>query len=231
MTEVVVLSNSLGTTSGLWDRQLPALEPRFRVVRYEHRGRTSVEALARDLLELLDAEGVERAHLCGVSLGGAVAMWLGANVPDRVDRLVLACTTSRFPDPGRYRERAQLVRAEGTTSLVDATLDRWFTPGFAERERFAAMLRAAPREEYAACCEAVAAWDFYGRLGEIAAPTLVVAGSEDPTVPPQEAERLAAAIPDARLIVLEGAAHLANAERPDAFNEAVLAHLGGGPDR
>lgn len=225
MTETVVLSNALGTTSELWDRQLPALEPRFRVLRYEHRARPTVEALARDVLGLLDAEGVTRAHFCGVSLGGAVGMWLGANASDRIDRLVLACTSARFPDPEKYRERADLVRAEGTSSLVDATLDRWFTPAFDERARFAARLAAAPREEYAACCEAVAAWDFGERLGEIAAPTLVVGGREDPTVPPEEAERLADAIPGARVVILDRARHLANVERAEEFNEAVLAHL------
>jgi 3-oxoadipate enol-lactonase len=227
VSEAVVLSNALGTTSGLWDRQLVALEPRFRVLRSEHRARPSVELLARDVLDLLDAEGVERAHVCGVSLGGAVAMWLGANAPDRVDRLVLACTTARFPDPERYRERAELVRREGTAPVADATLDRWFTPAFAERDRFHAMLLAAPRAEYAAGCEAVAGWDFRGRLGEIAAPTLVVAGAEDPTVTADEAERLAAAIPAARLVVLAGARHLANVERAEEFNAAVLAHLAG----
>lgn len=227
MTEALVLSNSLGTTSELWNAQLPAFEPRFRVLRYEHRGRTSVEALARDVLDLLDAEGIERAHLCGISLGGAVCMWLGANAPDRVDRLVLACTVPCFPDPERYRERAALVRAEGTSSLVEASLDRWFTPSFPERERFAAMLRAAPREEYAAGCEAVAAWDFRDRLREIGAPTLVVGGADDPTVPPDQARDLGAAIPGARVTILDGARHLANVERPEAFNAAVLAHLEG----
>lgn len=225
MKAALVLSNSLGTTSELWDRQLPALEPRFRVLRYEHRARTTVDALARDVLDLLDAEGVERAHFCGVSLGGAVGMWLGANAPDRVDRLVLACTAARFPDPEKYRERAELVRAEGTASLVDATLDRWFTPAFDERTRFAAMLAATPREEYAAGCEAVAAWDFGARLGEITAPTLVVGGRDDPTVPPEQAERLADAIPGARVVILDGARHLANVERAEEFNQVVSAHF------
>ncbi|HZT16199.1 MAG TPA: alpha/beta fold hydrolase [Gaiellaceae bacterium] len=225
MTEAIVLSNALGTTSRLWDGQLPALAPRFRVLRYEHRARPSVELLARDVLELLDAEGIERAHFCGISLGGAVGMWLGANAAERVDHLVLACTAAQFPDPERYRERAVLVRDEGTEPVVDATLDRWFTPSFPDRALFRAMLRAAPREAYASCCEAVASWDFRDRLGEIAAPTLVVAGSDDPTVPPDDAERLAAAIPGARLAVLEGARHLANVEQAARFNELVIAHF------
>ena len=227
MTEAIVLSNSLGTTSRLWDRQLPALEPRFRVLRYEHRARPDVELLARDVIDLLDAEGIERAHFCGISLGGAVGMWLGANAAERVDRLVLACTAARFPDPERYRERAVLVHDEGTAPIVDATLDRWFTPAFEDRALYRAMLLAAPREAYATCCEAVASWDFRDRLGEIAVPTLVIGGVEDPTVPPEDAERLAAAIPAARLAVLAGAAHLANVEQAERFNEELLAHLTG----
>jgi 3-oxoadipate enol-lactonase len=225
MSATLVLSNSLGTTRELWDRQVPALEPHLRLLRYEHRGRDSVEALARDVLELLDAEGVERASFCGVSIGGAVGMWLGANAPERIDRLVLACTSARFGPPEAYRERAQLVRREGTAPIVEATLDRWFTPRFTEREPFRRMLLDAPREEYAACCEAVAKWDFRDDLTRISVPTLVVAGAEDPTSPPPHGQLIAEQVLGAALVVLPEAAHLANVEQADAFNAAVLEHL------
>ena len=223
MSEVVVLSNALGTNRAMWQGQLPALEPRFRVLRYEHRGRTSVGELARDVVELMDASGVERASFCGLSLGGAVGMQLAVSEPERVDRLVLACTTVRFPSG--YRERAALVREQGTAPVVDVTLDRWFTSRFLAREPYRQMLLDAPREDYARCCEAIAAWDFRERLPEIGAPTLVVAGAEDPVTTPDEAKDIAAGIPHARLVVLPGAAHLANVEQADAFNEVLVEAL------
>jgi 3-oxoadipate enol-lactonase / 4-carboxymuconolactone decarboxylase len=227
VTGTLVLSNSLGTDRHLWDVQMPALEPHVRVIRYEHRGRTTVDELGADVLALLDEHEVERASFCGVSLGGATGMWLAANAPERVDRLVLACTSARFAAPEAFHERAALVRAEGTAPIVDATLDRWFTPRFGEPERepYRRMLLAAPREDYAACCEAVAGWDFRDRLGEIAARTLVIAGAEDPVTPPEHLEAIVAGVPNARLLVLPACAHLANVEQADRFNSALLEEL------
>jgi 3-oxoadipate enol-lactonase len=220
VSEVVILSNALGTNRGMWQPQLPALEPRFRALRYEHRGRTSVGELAQDVVELMDASGVERASFCGLSLGGAVGMQLAVSAPERVERLVLACTTTRFPSG--YRERAALVREQGTGPVVDLTLDRWFTPRFGDREPYRRMLLEAPREEYARCCEAIAAWDFRDRLPKIDTPTLVIAGAEDPVTTHEQAEEIAAGIPHARLVVLPEAAHLANVEQADAFNDMLL---------
>jgi 3-oxoadipate enol-lactonase len=225
VTEALVLSNALGTTREMWDRQLRAVEARFRPVQYEHRGRTSVEALARDVLALLDEEDVERASFCGVSLGGAVGMWLAANAPERIHRLVLSCTSARFGPPEMWHERAALVRAEGTAPLVDATLDRWFTPRFQEREPFRRMLLETPRDDYAACCEAIAKWDFRGELHRISTPTLVIVGAEDPSTPPEHAQLIAESIPGAALVVLPDAAHLANVEQSEAWNAAALEHL------
>ena len=225
MTPVLVLSNALGTNRHVWDAQMPALESRFRVLRYEHRGRSRVEDLAADVLELLDRHDVDRASFCGISLGGAVGMWLAASAPERVDRLVLACTSARFSGSDDYRERALRVRADGTAPFVDATLDRWFTPGFRDRERYRTMLLEAPRDTYAACCEAIAAWDFREQLGEIAASTLVLAGAEDPATPPAHAEMIADGIPGARLVIFPACAHLANVEQADRFNTVLLEEL------
>lgn len=225
MTPALVLSNALGTDRHVWDAQMPALEPHFRVLRYEHRGRSSVDELGADVLELLDEHDVDRASFCGISLGGAVGMWLAASAPERIDRLVVACSSARFSGSDAYRERAARVRAEGTAPFVDVTLDRWFTPRFRDRERYRTMLRDAPRDAYAACCEAVAAWDFRERLGEISASTLVVAGAEDPATPPEHAEVIAGGIPGARLLVLPDCAHLANVEQADRFNAVLLEEL------
>jgi 3-oxoadipate enol-lactonase len=224
--DVLVLSNSIGTTLEVWDRVVPAFAGRHRVVRYDHPAdANSVPMLADGLPALLDELGLRRVSICGLSIGGAVGMWLAATAPERVERLVLACTSARFGPPSGYRERAALVRAEGMAAVADVSMERWFTTRFADTARYRAMLVSTPAETYAGTCEALAAWDFRDRLGEIAAPTLVIAGAEDPATPPAHAELIAAGIPGAQLLVLEDAAHFAQVERPEAFAEAVLDHL------
>jgi 3-oxoadipate enol-lactonase len=231
---LLVLPCSLGTSRELWD---PApYTQHFRVLRYEHRGHGEsetppgpyeMEELATDALALLDELGVERASWIGLSLGGMVAMWIAASAPERLDRLVLACTSARVPAPQVYAERAGIVREQGVEPVADAVVSRWFTAAAPDalRARFRAVLVATPAEGYAGCCEALARWDFRERLTEIAAPTLVLAGVEDEATPAADTDLLVQRIPDARRIVLEGAAHLANLERPAAFAGAALAHL------
>jgi 3-oxoadipate enol-lactonase len=237
---VVVLSSSLGTTEELWERQVPHLGERFRVLTYDHPGHGSsalpsqpctVEGFAQDLLDLLDDLAIERASICGVSLGGMVAMALALRAPERVERLVLSCTSAHLAPPEPWIERARQVRGGGMETIVDTVVARWFTPQFARDdsatvERFRRMLAATPREGYARCCEAVAAWDGRERISAIGAPALVVAGADDPATPVEHAELIATRIPGARLRILERAAHLANVERADAFTDAVLEHLG-----
>jgi 3-oxoadipate enol-lactonase len=236
---VLVLSNSLATDLTAWSANLPAWTSSFRVLRYDQRGHGgsevppgpySLELLGRDVLELLDAAAVDRASFCGLSLGGATGMWVAVNAPNRIERLVLACTSPRFGEPEQWLDRARIVRSEGLEAIADALLGRWFTPRFhREREavvrRYRAALVGTSAEGYAACCDALAAWDFRDQVGEIAAPTLVIAAAEDPTVPPEQAAQLADAIGGSRLVVLESAAHLANVEQPEAFSAAVSEHL------
>jgi 3-oxoadipate enol-lactonase len=233
---VLVLANSIGSTLELWDPQLPAFTPDFRVLRYDQLGHGrsevppgpyTVELLARELLALLDGLGIERVSFCGLSLGGAVGQWLGANAAGRLDRLVLAATSANFGPPERWIERAAIVRAEGTEPLADATMERWFTPAFEGTAPYRAGLLATPAEGYAACCDAIAAWDFRGSLGSIAVPTLVSVGADDPATTPDDAQLIADAIPGASLTVIPNAAHLLNVEQPDAFDRAVLVHLTG----
>ena len=223
MTPALVLPSSLGTTSALWDKNIGYWSGTFRLFPYTQRGRGSVDVLGRDLLELLDERGLERSSICGLSLGGATAMWVAANAPERVDRLVLACTSARFGERQGWLERAALVREQGVESIADAVVARWFTPAAPPElvARFREQLVQTPREEYAQCCEALAAWDFRDRLGEIAAPTLVIAAANDGATPPEYAEALARGIPDAKLVVLRDAAHLANVEQPEAFSRVV----------
>lgn len=237
---VLVLSNSLGTTQELWERQLPGLTERLRVLTYDHPGHGSsplpeqpctVEALARGLLARLDELGLGRVSFGGVSLGGMVGMALALDAPERVERLVLSCTSACLGPPESWAERARIVRAEGMDAIADTVVGRWFTPELARDEpelvaRFRASLVATPPEGYARCCEAIGAWDARERISAISVPTLVVAGAEDPATPVEHAELITARIHGARLLVLERAAHLANVERAETFTRAALEHLG-----
>jgi 3-oxoadipate enol-lactonase len=237
---VLVLSNSLGTTQDLWARQLPLLTERFRVLTYDHPGhgasdppdeRPTVESLTGSLVTLLDELHLERVSLCGVSLGGMVGMTLALEEPERVDRLVLACTSAYVGPPEGWVERARLVRSRGMEAVADTVVGRWFTPELQEEEpqtvaRFRAMLAATPPEGYARCCEALAAWDARERLSAINVPVLVVAGVDDRAVPLEQVRLVASRVPGARLRILQRAAHLANVERADVFTNAVLEHLG-----
>jgi 3-oxoadipate enol-lactonase len=230
---VVVLSGSLGSTLAMWDPQAPALAERFRVLRYDHPGHggspllyvRSVVGLAHEVVALLDELGLERVSFCGLSLGGAVGMRLALDAPERIDRLVLCCTSARFVTPEFWEERARVVREDGVEAVADVVLERWFTPEFGDVRRYREMLVATPAEGYARCCEAVRDWDVRGELSGVRAPTLAIAGADDPSTPPEQLQAIVAEIPAARLVVLEGARHLANVERAETFNEALLSFL------
>jgi 3-oxoadipate enol-lactonase len=235
---VVVLSNSLGTTLAMWDPQMAALKEHFGVLRYDYPGHglgspkpvSSVEELGRSVLAILDGHGIERVSFCGLSLGGAVGTWLAMHAPERIDRLVLACSSSRFGTPENWRARIETVRAGGVEAVADAVLEIWFTPG-THRDSpelvraYREMMISAEREGYAGCCEALADWNPGDELTTIRTPTLVLAGSEDPATPPAQGEAIAQRIPAARLSVIAGAGHLANLEQPEAFNRLLLDHL------
>lgn len=225
----------------MWDPQVSALADRLALVRVDVRGHGlspapsgaySIPELGMDVVATLDEMGIERISVCGLSIGGMIGMWLAANVPARVDRLILICTSSHMPAAAdAYRERARVVRAQGSTeSIADGVIDRWFTPSWAERhpdtvDAYRRMLCGIPAEGYAGCCEALAALDLRAALPLIAAPTLVIAGAEDRATPPAHAEAITAAIPQARLELLGGAAHLGSVQRPDAVTRLIGEHL------
>jgi 3-oxoadipate enol-lactonase len=235
----VVLSNSLGSTPAMWDDQLPALLERLRVVRYDHRGHGAspvppgpyeLDDLGADVLALLDRLGLERVHWCGLSLGGMVGMWMAIHAPERIDRLTLCCTSAKLGPPEMWADRAATVREQGVDAIADAGIERWLSPAFIEREpeisaRIRAMLASTPAEGYAACCGVIERMDQTARLGEIRAPTLVIAAADDPATPPEHGELIASAIPGARIEIVPGARHLATVEQPQAMTDLVLGHL------
>jgi 3-oxoadipate enol-lactonase len=238
---VLMLGSSLGTTGAMWAPQLDALAAAFRVVRYDHRGHGrspvptgpyTLDDLGGDVLALADKLGVDRVHLGGLSLGGMVAMWLAINAPERVDRMVLVCTSARLGPPEMWQARAATVRAQGTGAIADAVLGRWLPADYAGRHPEAvgdlrAMLLATPAEGYAACCDALERMDLEDGLSTVAAPTLVIAGLEDESTPPAHAQRIVDRIPDSRLALVAGAAHLANISRPELVGQLMHDHLTG----
>lgn len=221
----LVLSNALGTTAAVWDPQLEELERRLTVIRYEHALRGSVAELAEPLLEALARVGMERVSFCGLSLGATVGMWIAAERPDRIDRLVLACTSARFGVQSEWATRARFVRAHGIGQVAREALDRWFTPAYVDRQPFLDMQLAFAPDDYALGLEAIGGFDFRERLGEVQVPTLVIAGADDTATSPEDGAALVDGIPDSRLVILDHAAHLANVEAPRAFTLAVLEHL------
>ena len=235
----VLLLGSLGSTLEMWDPQVPALAERFRVVRYDARGHGrspvppgpyALDDLVDDAVALLDRLGIARAHVVGLSLGAMTAMRLAARQPERVDRLALLCTSAQFVDPEAWTARAATVRAEGTGAVADAVVQRWFTDALrASRpevvDHWRSVVAATPAEGYASCCEAIAGLALVPDLARIAAPTLVVAGADDPATPPDHLRTIADAVPGARLVVLPQAAHLANLEQPVAVTALLQAHL------
>lgn len=237
----LVLLNSLGSSLAMWEPQIDALAAQFRVVRFDARGhgRSPVPAgpyaladLGADVIALLDRLGIARAHLTGLSLGGMTAMWLAITAPERIDRLVLCCTSAKVGSPGMYRDRAVQVRADGTASIAQAVVSRWVTPGYAEThpvevERLVAMVAATPAEGYASSCLAIETMDIEDDLSTITAPTLVIAGAEDQALPPDHGARIAARIPGTRMAVVPHAAHLGNIEQPAEFTALIEGHLTG----
>jgi 3-oxoadipate enol-lactonase len=236
---VLVLGPSLGTTTELWRGQMTDLAERLRVVRYDHRGHGgspvppgpyTLADLGGDVVALLDRLGLDRVHLGGMSLGGMVSMWVAANAPDRVDRLVLMCTSARLGPPEMWAERAAVARTQGVEALADATLARWLPEDLARSRpdvvaELRAMLTSTPAEGYAGCCAAIEHMDQVPDLPRIRAETLVIAGLADPATPPSHAEVIVTGIPNARLELIGGAAHLANVARPEVITKLVVSFL------
>jgi len=234
----LVLSNSLGTDLSMWDPQIPDLAQRFHVIRYDTRGHGesavtpgpyTIEQLARDVLGLMDALGVERAHFCGLSLGGMTGMWLGAKQGYRIDRLVLSNTSARIPNAAAYDTRIENVRASGMSAVAPAVIERWFTPHFiashpADVARTRGMLERCPAAGYIAACCAVRDMDQREDVKSITRPTLVIAGTHDVPTPPSEARFLVDAVAGARYIELP-ASHLSNIEAAPLFTAALMAFL------
>ncbi len=236
---VLVLSHALGLDHTMWDPQVPDLLSAFRVLRYDIRGQGAsdvppgeygIDELGRDVLTLLDALGIHSVAWCGLSLGGMIGQWVAIHAPDRISSLVLANTSPRTADPASMETRRATVLEKGLSAVVDAAMARFFTPALlaanpprvgSARDTF---LRTSPIG-YAGAAAAVRDLDLRGGLRRIHAPTLIVSGDADPSMPwDSHGALLAGAIAGAKVVRL-GAAHLSNLELPRTFTRTVLEFL------
>ncbi|MPY78948.1 MAG: 3-oxoadipate enol-lactonase [Actinophytocola sp.] len=238
--DVVVLSGSLGSDVRMWQPQVaPLADAGYRVVRHDHRGHGdspvppgpyTLDDLGGDATALLDTLGAVRVHWVGLSLGGMLGMWLSAHRPDRIASLTACCTSAKLGPPEMWADRARTVTEHGTSAVAEAVVGRWFTPAFAEAnpdriDFYQRMVAANPAEGYAGCCRAIERMDLLDVLGTITAPTLVIAGAEDPATPQEHGQRIADGIPGARFEVVDGAAHLGSAEQQEAITSLLLNHI------
>jgi 3-oxoadipate enol-lactonase/4-carboxymuconolactone decarboxylase len=240
----LVLLNSVGTSTAMWSPCVAPLAEQFRVIRIDHRGHgdsppapagsaSSIDDHAADVLAALDEIGVDRVGLAGLSLGGMVGMWLAIHAPERISRLALVCTSAYLPPAEFWLNRAASVRTGGMASIADAVIARWITPEVAERDEalMAAlhdMFIAVDAESYAQGCEAIAGMDLRDDLARIAAPTLVIAGEQDPATPPEHARTISDAVPGSRLEILDQASHVLTYEQPGRLAVRLLEHFRGG---
>ncbi|GAA3777063.1 bifunctional 3-oxoadipate enol-lactonase/4-carboxymuconolactone decarboxylase PcaDC [Streptomyces chiangmaiensis] len=231
------LGSSLGTSYALWDKVAPELSADHRVIRWDLPGHggsapnligpgATVADLAGLVLALADSLGVERFAYAGVSLGGAVGLHLAVHHPERISSLAVVCSSAHFNGARPWEERAALVRREGLAPVAATADARWFTDGFTV-PRLVQDHRDADPAAYAACCDALAAFDIRDRLPSITVPTLLIAGRKDAATPPAHLREIADSVPGAALVEIPGAAHLAPAQCPKAVLTALRAHFSG----
>jgi 3-oxoadipate enol-lactonase len=236
---VLVLSNSIATTLHMWDGQVPELAEHFRVLRYDARGHGgsgvpagaySIDRHGRDVIELLDALQIGRAHFLGLSFGGVIGQWLGIHAPERVDRLVLCNTSPYLGPPDQWDPRiAAVLEAEDLSETADMFLRNWFPPRMLQVRSplvgaFRATILAMSPQGLAGCWAAIRDMDMRRTISLIRCPTLVIAGQHDTVTLPSHGKLIAATVPGAKLVMLP-AVHMSNIEHPAEFLNTVLGFL------
>ncbi len=235
---VVVFSNGLGTTMRMWESQVDAFSKQFRMLRCDTRGHGqsgvtagpyTIEQLGWDVVGLLDALKIERAHFCGLSMGGLIGMFLGANAGDRFHKIVLCDTAAKIGTNDSWNTRIQAVQSGGMKAISAGVIERWLTARFRtshpeETLAIQAMLEAANPQGYIACCAALRDADLRSAISTIRNPCLALTGTHDTTSLPEDAHFLERSIPGAAYAEIS-AAHLSNVEAGDEFNRHVLPFL------
>jgi 3-oxoadipate enol-lactonase len=232
----LMFSNSLATDLTMWDEQAAYFSPKFRVLRYDQRGhgmteapagRYSFDILIQDAVALMDALGIKQAHFCGLSMGGATAMGLAQQHPERLKNVVV-CDSGCASTPAaaqQWEERIVVAQSKGMTALVDSTIERWSpaeTDGAAPSHigKIRQMILATPVNGFVGCAAALADHDFRSTIDKVKNPILFVVGQNDGATP-AAMQQLQSQLPGSRFVELPDAGHISNMDRPDAFNRAV----------
>jgi 3-oxoadipate enol-lactonase len=239
----LVLGHSLACSVRMWDGEIAALQDRYRVLAYDTRGHGesaapkgayTLEGLADDLHALLKHLKIDKAHYCGLSMGGMIGQTFALKYPGVLQSLILCDTTSRYPAAAAtmWQDRIRIAETQGLKPLVQPTIERWFTEPFrknrpAEVQKVAAQIEKTPVPGYVGCCHAIPKIDVTSRLKEIKCPALVICGADDPATPPALSREIHENLPGSKLVLIPQAAHLSNIEQPEAFNRAIEAFLSG----
>jgi 3-oxoadipate enol-lactonase len=235
---VLVFSHPLGTDLTMWDGQAADFGKKFRVLRYDKRGHGgssspagpyTIEQMGRDAVALLDYLRLDKVNYCGLSIGGQTGMWLGANAPKRLNKLILSNTAAKIGNDDGWNTRIETVKESGVKSVSTIVIDRWFTPEFqtkapAEIEKIRNVFEHSDDAGYIACCEAVKAFDFREKVGGVRVPTLLIAGTHDPATTPVDTKFVADRIAGSKFVELS-ASHLSNIEQREKYSAAVAEFL------
>lgn len=236
---VLMLCNSIGTDLRMWDDQVPHFTRHFSLLRYDRRGHGKSDApkgaytmdqLGRDALAVADAANARAFNWCGLSMGGMVGQWLGANAPERLIRLVITNTHSYYDDKKPWNDRIQFVSEKGLPAIADTMMERWFTAAFRASSpdkvaRIRTIFVATPADGFIGCSQAVRDMDYRESNKRITTPTLVMVGDKDPATPPAWGEAIAKQIKGAQFASVPDAAHLANIEQTKVYTDKVLNFL------
>jgi 3-oxoadipate enol-lactonase len=231
----LILSNSLITNMSMWDDQADGLKNDFRILRYDQRGhggsdappgKYSFDMLTKDVIGLMDALSIPRAHFCGLSMGGMTALFLGQRHGDRFDRIIACdCGPASTPQSAQqWKERIDLGADKGMDALADVTIPRWFPPEFVATkapvlDKIRGMITSTPYQGFAGCAYALSDYDLKPGLAGIKNPVLLICGTKDATYPGIKA--INAAVPGSKLVDIEGAGHISNVEQPAKFTQAI----------
>jgi 3-oxoadipate enol-lactonase len=238
----LVFSNSLATTTAMWDDQAAALKDSFRVLRYDQRGHGGTDApagrypfdtLLDDALGLLDALAIRKTHFAGLSMGGATALGLAERHPDRFGRIIV-CDSPCQSTPQtsqQWEERIVVAREKGMEALVEVTVGRWFPPETVAKnpphlDKVRAMIRTTPVNGFIGCAAALADHDYATAVATVKSPVLFLVGEKDAPAPAMR--KLSEKLPGSRYVELPGAGHISNMDRPAEFTEAIRDFLAAG---
>ncbi|WP_114965533.1 3-oxoadipate enol-lactonase [Alkalilacustris brevis] len=239
----IVLSNSLGASSGMWRPQIDMLTGHYRVLRYDTRGHGrsatppgdwSFDDLVADVIAVMDAHDVTRADFLGLSLGGMTGLGVALRHPERLRRLVVADARADAPEAFRenFLARLRKVEAGGIEAIADATLETWFTEAWRqanpdELAKVRAMILGTDPAGYVRCCHTLRTLDYLKDLGRITIPVLYLGGDRDAGAPPDVMHDMADATPRGQFELIPDAAHVSNISNPHVFNCSVERFLTG----